>query len=79
MEKNLHDIFCPTTTGISYFAISHGGRQRHGWWTAKVFVVRRGRQKWTATYGTTKSYIAIRFGRLTAKGPLPSAADGKEY
>ena len=36
------------TTGIIYFAICHGGRQRHEWRTTKVFAIRRGRQTWTA-------------------------------
>ena len=36
------------TTGINYFAICHGRRQRHGWLTAKVFAICRGRQKGTA-------------------------------
>ena len=34
-----------STTGISYFAVCHGGRQRHERRTAKAFDVSRGRQK----------------------------------
>ena len=34
-----------STTGISYFAVCHGRRQRKGWRTAKAFAVCRGRQK----------------------------------
>ena len=73
-------VSCPKQTAtqlfvVPYFAVTFCRLRL----TAKVFAVRRGRQKWTAKYGTTKSYIAVRFGRLTAKGPLPSAADDKEY
>ena len=35
------------TTGIGYFAVCHGRRQRHERRTAKVFAVCRGRQTWT--------------------------------
>ena len=34
-----------STTGISYFAVCHGGRQRHERRTTKAFAVSRGRQK----------------------------------
>ena len=37
--------FYTITTGISYFAVCHGGRQRHEWRTAKAFAISRGRQK----------------------------------
>ena len=42
-NANRQGLTC--TTGISYFAVCHGRRQRQGWRTAKAFAVCRGQQK----------------------------------
>ena len=67
-----------TTTGNSYFAVCHGGRQRLERRTAKTFAVSRGRQKAPAKKATVNSCFAVCFLAADGKGSLPSAADGKE-
>ena len=66
------------TTGISYFAVCHGGRQRHERRTAKAFAVSRGRQKAPAKKATVNSCFVVCFLAADGKGPLSSAVDGKE-
>ena len=66
------------TTGNSYFAVCHGGRQRLERRTAKTFAVSRGRQKAPAKKATVNSCFAVCFLVADGKGSLPSAADGKE-
>ena len=68
----------PHTTGNSYFAVCHGGRQRLERRTAKTFAVSRGRQKAPAKKATVNSCFAVCFLAADGKGSLPSAADGKE-
>ena len=66
------------TTGNSYFAVCHGGRQRLERRTAKTFAISRGRQKAPAKKATVNSCFAVCFLAADGKGSLPSAADGKE-
>ena len=73
-----HTQYNGNTTGISYFAVCHGGRQRHERRTAKAFAVSRGRQKAPAKKATVNSFFAVCFLAADGKGSLPSAADGKE-
>ena len=67
-----------TTTGNSYFAVCHGGRQRLERRTAKTFAVSRGRQKAPAKKATVNSSFAVCLLAADGKVSLPSAADGKE-
>ena len=67
-----------SSTGNSYFAVCHGGRQRLERRTAKTFAVSRGRQKAPAKKATVNSCFAVCFLAADGKGSLPSAADGKE-